>query len=88
MKVAIDFIRQKVYTAPKAIAYAGWLGFDFARNNEDLVAAGWTLLYFEKEAGISLRPLIEISGAASLAGLIRVGPPKPCCHSCCCSKGE
>ncbi len=88
MKIAIDFKSKKAFTAPAAIVEAGWLGFDFARNNKGLITDGWVLLYFKEEKDISLRPLIEVSGSLELARLIRAGPPKPCCHNCCCSKGE
>ncbi len=48
IEVAIDASGQVVYVYNITdIANAGWIGFEFARNNPDLVGQGWMLYYYD-----------------------------------------
>ena len=92
MRAYLDFQHKKAKVVVESVVDAGWLGFDFARNNPDLVQAGWRIHFFSSaetlpSCGGQLNES-DIQGAISLARTIKAGPPKSCCHGCCCCKGE
>lgn len=61
---------------------AGWMGFRFAKNNRDLVEAGWSLHYYGASNSTFDHPdtLVLARGVAELAERIREG--LSCSHSC------
>ena len=91
MQTYLDFEHKTARVVVTSINGAGWLGFDFARGNPDLTQAGWKLHFFPGSKSLpsycGLPTKHSVVGAVSLARAIRAGPPKSCCHDCCC-KGE
>ncbi len=89
MQVFVDSTAKIAHVHAANILDTGWLGFEFARDNRDLVAAGWRLYYYgggnEDFPG---GPVVRVMGASNVASLIRASLPEPCCHDCCCRKGD
>ncbi|KKN01642.1 hypothetical protein LCGC14_1125750 [marine sediment metagenome] len=93
MKATIDFKAKRAHVTVGSVLEAGWLSFNFAYDHTDLIQDGWRLYYYEaNDPGAHSRadsPVIAIDESGSeLARAIKAGPPKSCCHDCCCRKGD
>ena len=49
MKVLLERTAKIASVSVPNIAEAGWMGFYFARDNRDLVEAGWKLYYYDEK---------------------------------------
>ena len=88
MKVKINREHKFIYVECWDIVAAGWFGFNFARNNADLVEDGWEIHYYPENDTVfhSVSACAEnISDIEEVAKKIR---NSSCCHNCCCDKGK
>ena len=84
MKAIIQYGMKRVDIGVADLVDAGWIGFNFAKSNPDLVKVGWNLYYYPlTSARFDASGVVEVSSSVTLASMIRKGPPPPPCdHSC------
>ena len=92
MRVHIDFENKTAYVVTASVSDAGWTAFYFAWNEAALIEAGWIVNFCQSigalPEGLDLGPGEYIIGSKTLRAAINSGPPKSCCHDCCCKGGN
>ena len=90
MKMSIDWENKELHVTCEDIVDSGWFGFLFAKDNRDLIDAGWVVCYYP-EPGDGEMPtegsqLINSYGDA-IGDILRKGQTPNHCNTCSCPPG-